>query len=214
MSPAATSPTRDKILETAEALFADRGYAGVGMQRVASDVGLGKSSLFHHFASKRALYEEVLAAVLGRIRAQLQPALASTGAPGQRLEHLIDALIDALAEHPTSARLLLRSVVEDPPELAERPGAEPSAWERVVTELIAHLQALLREGAASGEFRRASPGEATQQLIGVIVYHFASGDFGAEVVGREIFSAEAVARFKREVQALFRLGLAAAAPSR
>ena len=55
--------SRDKILDAAEDLFARRGFAGVGMREVAEAVGLGKSSLFHHFKSKAELY----AAVVGRI---------------------------------------------------------------------------------------------------------------------------------------------------
>jgi len=48
--------SRDKILDVAEALFARSGYSGIGMREVATEVGLGKSSLFHHFESKQSLY--------------------------------------------------------------------------------------------------------------------------------------------------------------
>jgi TetR/AcrR family transcriptional regulator len=51
-----TASSRDKILEVAEALYARRGFAGVGMREVAEAAGLGKSSLFHHFRSKAQLY--------------------------------------------------------------------------------------------------------------------------------------------------------------
>ena len=44
--------SRDKIYDAAEALFARRGYAGIGLREVAAEVGLGKSSLFHHFATE------------------------------------------------------------------------------------------------------------------------------------------------------------------
>lgn len=206
------SPTRGKLLEAAETLFADRGFAGVGMQRVAAHVGIGKSSLFHHFATKLELYEEVLTAAVGRIQQRLEPALASAGDPVEKLDRLVDALVDALAEHPTTARLLLRTLVEDAPLSEPAPEAEPTAYERVVAQLIEHVHGLLREGAARGVFRPVPLGETTQHLIGVVVYHFASGDFGAEVVGQPIFSAEAVARFKREVKRLFHCGLAAAPP--
>ena len=55
---------RDKILDAAEALFARRGYAGVGMSEVAEAVGLGKSSLFHHFPTKAQLYAAVADRIL------------------------------------------------------------------------------------------------------------------------------------------------------
>ena len=71
----------DKILDVAEDLFARRGFAGVGMREVADRVGLGKSSLFHHFRGKTQLYFEVLARVLDRIRVRLEPALRRDAEP-------------------------------------------------------------------------------------------------------------------------------------
>ena len=62
--PLDQASSRDKILEVAEALFAQRGFAGVGLREVAESAGLGKSSLFHHFASKVQLYLAVLVARL------------------------------------------------------------------------------------------------------------------------------------------------------
>ena len=105
--------SRDKILEVAEALFARRGFAGVGLREVAEAAGLGKSSLFHHFASKVQLYLAVLERVLGRIAKRLEPALRADLPPVAKLDGWVDALIDALAEHPASARLLLRALFED-----------------------------------------------------------------------------------------------------
>ena len=73
--------SRDKILDVAEALFARRGYAGVGLREVAKQVGLGKSSLFHHFPSKAELYLAVLLRVFERIDERVRPSLEAGGAP-------------------------------------------------------------------------------------------------------------------------------------
>ena len=54
-------PRREEILDQATQLFAERGYEGTSMADFAERVALRKASLFHHFASKEALYVEVLA---------------------------------------------------------------------------------------------------------------------------------------------------------
>src|SRR5262245_34795377 len=72
-------PSRDKILDCAETLFARRGFAGTGLAEVAEHVGLGKSSLFHHFRSKAELYAAVVARILGVIEDRLMRALAAGG---------------------------------------------------------------------------------------------------------------------------------------
>ena len=92
--------SRDKILDVAEALFARRGFAGVGMREVADASGLGKSSLFHHFKGKTQLYFEVLGRVLVRIQERVSPILAAPDEPAQKLDRVLDTLLDALAEHP------------------------------------------------------------------------------------------------------------------
>jgi AcrR family transcriptional regulator len=198
--------SREKILEVAEALFARRGFAGVGMRELADAVGLGKSSLFHHFASKAELYCEVLGRVLGRIREGLAPALASHGTPAARLTLWVEGLIDALAEHPSSARLLLRALFEDD----DLPEGSPQyeAAERTLWAILADVQDLLREGVASGDFREISAPHTVQTLVGATVYHFASGELGDQLLGRPLLCAEEVARRKAELAALLRRGLA------
>jgi len=198
-------PSRDKILDVAEHLFARRGFAGVGLSEVAEGTNLGKSSLFHHFRSKAELYAAVIGRILARIEATLLRALAEGGDPAARLDRLIDAFIDELAAHPTHARLLLRSLFEDDELAGDLPEErEANATLRRITASMAHL---LREGMATGTFRLASVTHTLQSLIGITIYHFASGEFGDELLGRPVFSAVEVKRRKHEVRALLHGGL-------
>lgn len=207
LSPAPIpSESRAKILDVAEALFARRGYAGVGLAEVAAGVGLRKSSLFHHFPTKLDLYSEVIARVLDRLEASVRPATRSRAGHAERLDHWIDAIIDVLAEHPTTARLVLRSLFEDD-ALGTDP-ENPPVYEATLARLIGAFQRLVADGVKSGAFRAVSPGHLTQTLIGATVYHFASADLGDEILGARIFSADQVSARKREVKALVRHGLA------
>ena len=52
--------TRDLILDAAESLFAKQGYQATTIKNVAAAVGVQGPALYKHFASKRALFEEVL----------------------------------------------------------------------------------------------------------------------------------------------------------
>ncbi len=208
---AQSAGSREKILEVAEALFARRGFAGVGLREVAETAGLGKSSLFHHFRSKVQLYFDVLGRALGRIEARLLPTLAGGGEPMARLDRAVDTMIDSLAEQPATARLLLRSIFEDD-DFAPDPIPEAEPAERALEAMIAGLEALLRDGVTCGAFRPVSARHMVQTLIGATVYHFASGDFGEQLVGGSLFSADEVRRRKDEVKSLLHHGLAATAP--
>src|SRR5262245_65685960 len=90
----AEQSSHDKILDAAEVLFAKRGYAGIGLREVAEVVGLGKSSLFHHFRNKPQLYAAVTTRILARIEERLMRTLAAGRDPMARLERWLDVLLD------------------------------------------------------------------------------------------------------------------------
>jgi AcrR family transcriptional regulator len=52
--------TRERILDTAEALFADQGVNGVSIRSVNAAAGLAPAGVHYHFGSKDALLDEVL----------------------------------------------------------------------------------------------------------------------------------------------------------
>jgi len=196
--------SREKILDVAEARFAQRGYAGVGLREVAEAAGLGKSSLFHHFPSKAALYGAVLDRVLERIELRMNRALEASRDVRAQISDAVIGLIDTLAEDPPAARLLLRTVFEDD-DVSPGEAPELAAADRRLEALIARVARVITEGIAAGAIRPISVPDAIQTLIGATVYPFASGEFGEKLAG-EIFSADAIARRKREVLGLIEHG--------
>ena len=201
--------SRDRILDAAESLFARRGFAAVGMREVAEAAGLGKSSLFHHFRSKSDLYAAVVGRILDIFDQRLTAALVGGGDPLTRFDRWIDAAIDTFAAHRTSARLLLRSLFEDDDLAGE--SEEEQRVNRTIGRVFSAVANLLREGMERGEFRRASIPHTLQSLVGLTVYHFASGEFGEELLGRPLYAPEEVRRRKLEIKALLHSGLTVAA---
>ncbi len=188
----ASPPTREKILEMGEPLFGRDGFAGVGMRAVADAVGIGKSSLFHHFASKLALYFAVLERSLLAIEADIAAVEARPADPLGELRAWVAAVIESLAVHPPRARLLLRSLLEAQIQAVEPEYAEST--DRIIERILARVAIQLEAGIAAGQLRDTSIPHTIQSLIGMTVYHFASGEFGDELLGRPVFSAVEVRR--------------------
>jgi len=54
----------EKILESAEAIFAERGYGGTTTASIAEAAGLPKANVHYYFGTKKALYRAVLDNIL------------------------------------------------------------------------------------------------------------------------------------------------------
>ncbi|MFC0038667.1 TetR/AcrR family transcriptional regulator [Actinomadura rayongensis] len=70
--------TRTVLIAAARALFAERGYAGVGTVEIVERAGSSRGAMYHHFKDKkelfRAVYEQVQEEIVARIGAAMGDA--------------------------------------------------------------------------------------------------------------------------------------------
>jgi AcrR family transcriptional regulator len=99
------------IVDRAAALFARHGFEQTSVQAVADAVGLSKAGLLHHFPSKEALHEAVLAqaASLGQ-RALDEVGDLPVGA--ERDRRAVEVLVDVALAHPGLVAMLLAPVTQ------------------------------------------------------------------------------------------------------
>jgi AcrR family transcriptional regulator len=71
--------TRERVLDVAERRFAEQGFHGTSLADICGEVGIAKSSLLHHFASKRRIYAEVLERIAAELRDLHDQAMAAEG---------------------------------------------------------------------------------------------------------------------------------------
>ncbi|MCS7475335.1 TetR/AcrR family transcriptional regulator [Umezawaea endophytica] len=101
----------ESILDQAAALFARRGVAKTSVQEVADAVGLSKTGLLHHFPSKDALHEAVVAQAVSlgeRVLAQVRHLPAGV----DRDRSAIEVLVDVAFAHPGLVAMLLTPVMQ------------------------------------------------------------------------------------------------------
>jgi AcrR family transcriptional regulator len=102
--------TRDRILDVAEALFAERGFAGTSVREIATKADLTAASLYNHFAGKEALYVAVLQrGILPLI--ELMRGLDAGETTELESEAVIRAVMQHLASRPHLPRLIHHEVV-------------------------------------------------------------------------------------------------------
>jgi AcrR family transcriptional regulator len=105
---------REKLLDCAEELFADRGLDAVSLRSINAEAGLSAAALHYHFGSKQALLEALLerrmTAPMERRRELLDELDARPGPPTAReiLEVLIRPLAELLASEGDGGRRYVR----------------------------------------------------------------------------------------------------------
>jgi AcrR family transcriptional regulator len=114
----ATNPPRTRLkgpqrreLLVAAALpeFAQRGYEAASLGRIAHAAGVTRTVLYDHFASKHALFADVLASEQRALIDHLGSALRSEGTTEARWRATFDAYLRFVQEHPLGWQLLFPS---------------------------------------------------------------------------------------------------------
>jgi len=102
-----SAATRARLLDAAYAEFADRGFAGARVSRIASESGSNKQAIYLYFASKEGLFDAVLEDRLGVLADQVPYT-------PDDLTGYIGALFDHIVEHPELVRLTQWKQLERP----------------------------------------------------------------------------------------------------
>jgi TetR/AcrR family transcriptional regulator len=111
-----SKPTAEKILDSAEQLFAERGFEGASLGEVANRVGIRGPSLYSHFESKWRLYEAVLERLLDPFFAMLEELAATQPSP-QRSRDSVERMVAHHVAHPSLARLVQHAALAGGPQL-------------------------------------------------------------------------------------------------
>jgi TetR/AcrR family transcriptional regulator len=123
-APRKAERTRATLLQAAEEVFAEKGYAAARLEDVAARVGIRRASVFYHFRDKRELYDALLGEIFGALQQRYHAALQSPAPLPQRIEAVIEAWVAYVGERPAVARpARVNEMREGPHEITvPRPG--------------------------------------------------------------------------------------------
>lgn len=101
------SATTERLLRTAQAAFAARGFAAVSLDAVAAEAGVTRGALHHHFTNKAGLLEAVLRRIDAEIGDELQPVYEAHSDPWAGFRAVFHAYLDAVLQ-PSRLRILFQ----------------------------------------------------------------------------------------------------------
>ena len=91
-------PTQERLLDTAAALFWEKGYAATTTRQIASAVGIQQASLYYHVPSKEGLLYQLCVSSLEQLLLDVQSALQQASPP-ERLLAFIPVHLTTLLKH-------------------------------------------------------------------------------------------------------------------
>lgn len=137
--------TRERIVDAATELFAERGYLGTSMREIAEELGVSKPALYHHFADKQALLLAVLLAAIEEAGAIVERAASRRGGVRDKVRTLLEGIIRDRRRQRSAMRLAEREAVH----LADETRARMLAMYR--QEFLLPVETLLKSGQDAGE---------------------------------------------------------------
>lgn len=81
---------RADLMSGCFALFARKGFAAVTMRDLAAELKVSTGTLYHYFANKRELFEQMLRHLVERDTGEVLARIGATRHPAERIQVLID----------------------------------------------------------------------------------------------------------------------------
>ena len=170
---------RADIVDTSAHVFAKRGYHATGVVELCEANGLGKGAFYHYIGSK----EELLAAIHDRVMDEVMlgadRVAAAGGSPPEQLAMLGNELLDVIHRYPDHVWVFLHEFPALTGERADRFRARRHVYEK-------RVEAVLRAGIKTGEFRKVDPWVTARAWLGMHNYTYLWLKPGGRLSARDI----------------------------
>src|SRR5262245_52635764 len=187
-----------RILDAAEALFAERGYGAASTREIAERAGIGKRMLFYYFASKEAVYRAVLERVVTGMVAIHDRFRAEPGPVG--LADAMQGITLFAAANLSALRVLTREIMDGGPYVAELGRTH-------LAPLFAAGTAEVTRNMERGIFRPGDPMHVLINVAGITLYYFQMRSLLEQVWDRDPLAPETLAERAAAVRSCLLYGL-------
>lgn len=150
---------RDAILDATDRLLARYGYKKMTMDDLAQEVGIGKGTIYLHFAGKEEVVLSHIDRIVERLLARMRDIAASRAPAAERLQAMLAERVlqrfDAVQDYRQSLADVLAAIR---PSLLARRKQHFAAEAEVLARVLA-------EGARAGELRPVHPAQTAEAFI-------------------------------------------------
>lgn len=166
--------TPDRILTTALAEFAEHGFAGARVDRMARKARLNKAMLYYHFGSKAKLYRATIQRMLENLAERLETIARAAEPADAKLDRFIETFVSMGLTEPAIAPIMLREVVEGAGHFDKDTFA-------LLARIVGTMTVIVQQGQREGAFRDVNPLLTYLTTVWPIMVYLASGSLRASI---------------------------------
>jgi AcrR family transcriptional regulator len=107
------APSAEAILDAAEALFGQRGYASTSVSAICAASALPVGSIYHHFANKLAILSAVLDRAARRFFTELDNAVGTRLEPERRMRKYFEKAPHLMVRNANYLRIIAATLQHD-----------------------------------------------------------------------------------------------------
>jgi AcrR family transcriptional regulator len=170
---------RETIIDTSARVFARQGYHATGINELCDANDLGKGALYHYIGSKEGLLAAIHDRVMDEVLRGADRVAAAGGSPPAQLEMLGDELLDVIHRYPDHVWVFLH-------EFPALTGERAATFRKRRQEYEARVEAVLRAGVQSGEFRDLDPWLTARAWLGMHNYTYLWLRPGQRLTARDV----------------------------
>jgi len=109
------------ILETAETLFAAKGFDGTSIREIAREAKMNLAAISYYFGSKEKLMEAIFNYRINNTWFAVKSVASDTSiSPLEKIERLIDSVVDKVSEKECFHRIMLRQQIISKDDIVTR----------------------------------------------------------------------------------------------
>jgi TetR/AcrR family fatty acid metabolism transcriptional regulator len=149
---------RDRILDAAERVFAQRGFFTAKVADIAREAGVADGTIYLYFKSKDDLLISLFESRMERVNALLAAAVAGATTPRAKLMAFVTAYVGMIAEQPTAAEVLTIELRQSTKFMREYSAQR-------FGELLRLLAGVIAEGQAAGVWSDTVPAPHAARMI-------------------------------------------------